>query len=94
MHAIFLSSQALRHGWPQFFCDFGFGGEIWIDQNLIAHDRPGISNNENPSTMWAKYLTLNGGCSKSVMYCDKLDGQTKLSVISDFFQHAFLGPDF
>ena len=46
--SIFLSPQALNNGWPQFFCDFGFQGEILTEQNLITHTQPGISKKGNP----------------------------------------------
>ena len=38
--------------------------------------------------MCAKYHTKNKGYIKSFIFHDKLDGYTKVIVISDFFQNA------
>ena len=54
---------------------------------MIAHDRPGISNQENPSTLCDKYLTR--GFIKSFIYCDKLEELMKFSLITDSFQIYF-----
>ena len=43
--------------------------------------------------MCAKYYTKNKGYIKSFIFHDKLDGHTKVIVISDFFQNAVLCMD-
>jgi hypothetical protein len=44
--------------------------------------------------MWSKYHTKNKSYIISYIFHDKLDGHTKLIVISDFFQNAVLCTDY
>jgi hypothetical protein len=44
--------------------------------------------------MCAKYYTKNKGYIKSFIFHGKLDGHTKVIVISDIFQNAVLCTDF
>jgi hypothetical protein len=52
-----------------------------------------IYQQARPNCLQYFFHTKNKGYIKSFIFYDKLDGQTKVIVISDFFQNAILCSD-